>query len=57
MFALNFNNTTMHIFYGKAALIAFLKSDKIANSTIGFVPTMGALHQGHLDHCKKMSIL
>ncbi|MDX6180828.1 pantoate--beta-alanine ligase [Flavobacterium sp. Fl-77] len=48
MFALNFNNTLMHIFYGKVALIAYLKTIKTANSTIGFVPTMGALHQGHL---------
>ncbi|MCD0470021.1 pantoate--beta-alanine ligase [Flavobacterium sp. JAS] len=48
MFALNFNNTGMHIFYGKVALIAYLKTIKTANSTIGFVPTMGALHQGHL---------
>ncbi|WP_276379554.1 pantoate--beta-alanine ligase [Flavobacterium sp. H4147] len=48
MFALNFNNTAMHIFYSKAALIAYLKTIKTANSTIGFVPTMGALHQGHL---------
>lgn len=48
MFALNFNNTAMHIFYGKVALIAYLKTIKTANSTIGFVPTMGALHQGHL---------
>ncbi|MEP6929661.1 MAG: pantoate--beta-alanine ligase [Flavobacterium sp.] len=48
MFALNFNNTAMHIFYGKAALIAYLKTIKTTNSTIGFVPTMGALHQGHL---------
>ncbi|MBZ4035612.1 pantoate--beta-alanine ligase [Flavobacterium sp. 17A] len=48
MFALNFNNTSMHIFYSKAALIAYLKTIKTANSTIGFVPTMGALHQGHL---------
>ncbi|UPZ16574.1 pantoate--beta-alanine ligase [Flavobacterium humidisoli] len=38
----------MHIFYSKAALIAYLKTIKTANSTIGFVPTMGALHQGHL---------
>ncbi len=38
----------MHIFYGKVALIAYLKTIKTANSTIGFVPTMGALHQGHL---------
>ena len=48
MFALNFNNTTMHIFYGKAALIGYLKTIKTANSTLGFVPTMGALHKGHL---------
>ncbi|WP_289663720.1 pantoate--beta-alanine ligase [Flavobacterium panacagri] len=38
----------MHIFYSKAALIAYIKTIKTANSTIGFVPTMGALHQGHL---------
>lgn len=48
MFALNFNNTAMHIFYGKVALIGYLKTIKTTNSTIGFVPTMGALHQGHL---------
>ena len=39
----------MPIFYGKAALIAHLKSIKTPISTIGFVPTMGALHQGHLS--------
>lgn len=38
----------MHIFYSKVALIAYLKTIKTTNSTIGFVPTMGALHQGHL---------
>ena len=38
----------MHIFYGKVALIAYLKTIKTTNSTIGFVPTMGALHKGHL---------
>ncbi|WP_291100359.1 MULTISPECIES: pantoate--beta-alanine ligase [unclassified Flavobacterium] len=38
----------MHIFYGKVALTDHLKSIKTTHSTIGFVPTMGALHQGHL---------
>ena len=49
MFAYYFNKTPMHIFYGKAALIDYLKSIKTPNSSIGFVPTMGALHQGHLS--------
>ena len=39
----------MPIFYKKAALIAHLKSIKTPHSTLGFVPTMGALHQGHLS--------
>jgi len=39
----------MHIFNGKAALMDYLKSIKTLNSKIGFVPTMGALHQGHLS--------
>ena len=49
MFAYYFNKTPMHIFYGKAALIDHLKSIKTNHSSIGFVPTMGALHQGHIS--------
>lgn len=37
----------MQIFDRKVALKEYLTSLKTPNSTIGFVPTMGALHQGH----------
>lgn len=43
----------MHVFYGKSALINYLKSIKTNQSSIGFVPTMGALHQGHLSLMKQ----
>lgn len=37
----------MEIFDGKTALMNYLSSVKTTNSSIGFVPTMGALHEGH----------
>jgi len=43
----------MNIFTEKQALKVYLSKIKAQNKTIGFVPTMGALHQGHLWLIKK----
>ena len=43
----------MKIFNNKKDLIACLLAHKTNNKTIGFVPTMGALHQGHLSLIEK----
>lgn len=43
----------MLVFNEKVALIKHIESIRSNNSTIGFVPTMGALHQGHLSLIEK----
>jgi len=39
----------MKVFEHKKSLQAAIEAEKTAGKTIGFVPTMGALHQGHLE--------
>lgn len=43
----------MLVFNAKKDLIHFLDNERIKGKKIGFVPTMGALHQGHLALIRK----
>ena len=43
----------MNIFHNKLDLVEHLNPFRASGSSIGFVPTMGALHQGHLSLLNK----
>lgn len=45
----------MQVFESSAALLSYLNERKFLGDTVGFVPTMGALHDGHMSLITKAS--
>ena len=43
----------MKVFNTREEVLAFISNAKTINKTIGYVPTMGALHQGHASLIKE----
>ena len=42
----------MRVYTSKTELNAFINTENRSNFSLGFVPTMGALHEGHLSLVK-----
>jgi len=49
----SFNFKKMKVFNTRKEVLTFINNKKVTNKTIGYVPTMGALHNGHASLIQK----